>query len=108
MMPIQVIFCITVYKALSLLVGTLAIYMGYLLFKTGIWGNAGDLETKYGQTSLVIKHGAPGTFFAVLGAIIISFTIYKGLNFEQQFTPATGKLLQPVSLPPNDPLKGIE
>ena len=46
----------------------------------GIWGNAGDLEAKYGDHKLVVKAAAPGTFFAILGTVVLAFTIWKGLN----------------------------
>jgi hypothetical protein len=56
--------------------------MGYRLFLAGIWGHAGEIEGEFGNNKLVIKKAAPGTFFALFGAIIISITIYKGMEFK--------------------------
>jgi len=80
-MIIQII-SLTIYKLTSLVTGVLLSYMGYKLFMAGIWGNAGDIEGKFNDNKFVLKKAAPGTFFILAGAIIIGFTIYKGLDYE--------------------------
>lgn len=87
MIETQVILSITLYKMVSLLVGGAFSYMGYRLFISGIWGNAGSLETHYENNRLVLKNAAPGTFFALFGAIIVSITLLKGLEFERYAPP---------------------
>ena len=78
----QIIISLTSYKIISLLVGNIFAYMGYRLFTAGIWGHAGELEAEFGDNKLVLKKAAPGTFFALFGAIIISMTLYKGLELK--------------------------
>lgn len=78
----HIIFSLISYKITSLLVGCVFAYMGYRLFMSGIWGHAGELETGFGDNRIVIKKAAPGTFFAVFGALIIAITLYKGVEFE--------------------------
>lgn len=78
---LAVIFGITLYKLSCLTVGSLFSILGYRLFKSGIWGNAGDLETNFKDSKIVLKSAAPGTFFAVLGAAVIITTIWQGINF---------------------------
>ncbi|WP_197027545.1 hypothetical protein [Marinobacterium lacunae] len=78
----QIIISLTSYKIISLLVGAAFAYMGYRLFSAGIWGHAGEVEGEFGDNKLVIKKAAPGTFFALFGAIIVSITLYKGLEFK--------------------------
>ncbi|ANG63497.1 hypothetical protein A8C75_14135 [Marinobacterium aestuarii] len=78
----QIILSLTLYKIVSLLVGTVFAYMGYRLFMSGIWGHAGELETGFGDNKLALKKAAPGTFFVLFGAIVISITLYKGLEFK--------------------------
>lgn len=78
----QIILSLTSYKIASLLSGCAFAYMGYRLFMSGIWGHAGELTTEFGDNKLVLKKAAPGTFFATFGAIIISVTLYKGLEFK--------------------------
>jgi hypothetical protein len=82
------------YKVFSLCAGLLFGYMGYRLFMAGIWGNAGDVETKFKDTKLVLKQAAPGTFFALFGTIIVAFTIFTGISLDkgtdrETFAPAT-------------------
>ncbi|AKP50833.1 hypothetical protein [Cyclobacterium amurskyense] len=78
-----IIISLTTYKITSLLVGLISIYMGYNLFIKGIWGQAGDLDMKFQDNRLILKKAAPGTFFALFGAIIISITLWKGLEFNK-------------------------
>jgi hypothetical protein len=81
---LAVILGITTYKFACLAVGTLFCVLGYRLFKLGIWGSAGDLDAKFNNTRLVLKSAAPGTFFAVLGAVIVVVTVWQGINFNWQ------------------------
>jgi hypothetical protein len=76
------IISLTVYKLASLVTGLLLSYMGYKLFMAGVWGNAGDAEGAFGNNKLVIKKAAPGTFFILMGAIVIGLTISNGLSFN--------------------------
>ncbi len=76
------IISITIYKLASLATGIALSYMGYKLFMAGVWGNAGDAEGVFGNNKLVIKRAAPGTFFILVGAIVIGLTIAHGLSFK--------------------------
>jgi len=78
----QIIISLTSYKITSLIVGVVFGYMGYRLFISGILGDAGQLEAANGDKKLTLKKAAPGTFFALFGAIIVSITLYKGLEFK--------------------------
>lgn len=71
-----------IYKLASLSTGVALSYMGYRLFMAGVWGSAGDAEGSFGDNKLVIKQAAPGTFFILMGAIVIGLTIAKGLSFK--------------------------
>lgn len=78
----SMIMALTTYKIVSLLVGFGAIFIGYRLFALGIYEKAGNLEATFGKKHLVLKQAAPGTFFVVLGSIIIIVALWKGLAFE--------------------------
>lgn len=78
----HIIIAITSYKLMSLLIGFGLSYMGYKLFITGVWGDAGGLEAQLRDSKLVLKRAAPGTFFALFGVVVICFTIFKGLEFK--------------------------
>ncbi len=79
---LSIILSITIYKLVCLFVGTAFSFLGYRLFTLGIWGKAGDVTANFRDTKLVIKSGAPGTFFAVLGAAIVVATVAQGMNFN--------------------------
>ena len=79
----SIVISLTLYKLVSLLVGLISVYMGYNLFVKGIWGQAGDLDTKFGDNKVVLKNAAPGTFFALFGSVIIIVTLSKGLEFNK-------------------------
>ena len=76
---------VTAYKIFSLLTGLALCYMGYRLFLAGVWGASGDLDAKYSNTRLILKGAAPGIFFALFGTIVITATIFKGLEISSQF-----------------------
>lgn len=78
----QIIIALTSYKIISLLVGILFGYMGFKLFMAGVWGKAGDIEAQFKDNKLIVKKAAPGTFFALFGAIVICFTIIEGLELK--------------------------
>ena len=78
----HIILSLISYKLASLVVGSVFAHMGYRLFMSGIWGSAGELEASFADNKLIFKKAAPGTFFAVFGALIIAITLYKGLEFE--------------------------
>jgi hypothetical protein len=84
---LAVIFGITLYKIGCLAVGSLFVILGYRLFQSGIWGHAGDFAATFKDTKIVLKSAAPGTFFAVLGAAIIIFTVVQGISFQTPTKP---------------------
>jgi hypothetical protein len=79
---IAVIFGLVLYKLACLAVGALFGWLGYRLFMAGIWGPSGNLHANFRDWKLILKSAAPGTFFVVLGAFIIVFTVMSGLKFD--------------------------
>src|SRR4051812_33692718 len=71
------------YKITCLLVGLVIIYLGYKLFVKGVFVEGGDFEFMSKNTKLILKKALPGTYFVVLGTVIICFTIFKGLSSEE-------------------------
>lgn len=91
MTELAFILGLLIYKLACLAVGSLLCYFGYRLFKEGIWGNAGNLEANFRDTTLVVKSAAPGTFFVLLGAVIIVTTILQSekVNIHHDDKPDT-------------------
>lgn len=78
----QAAVVVLTYRVVTVLCGTLIIFLGYLLFRIGVFEKAGELKGVWGDRRLVLKQGAPGTFFVVFGAIIVSVSIWKGVDLE--------------------------
>jgi len=87
---IQATLLVTVYRLTSLLIGCGIVYMGYLLFKLGVFEKAGELKAAWGDRNLALRQAAPGTFFAFFGALVIVASLAKGLSIQQVQRP--GKL----------------
>jgi hypothetical protein len=71
-----------IYKLVSIGSGLLVCYFGFRLFVLGIFTGAGDLNSQFQSTKLVLKKAAPGTFFALFGAAVIGVSLWKGLQSE--------------------------
>ncbi len=78
------VFSLLIYKVLSLSSGVFLSWLGYKLFQNGVWGNAGELSGKYKDNELLLKSAAPGTFFVVLGSLIILVSVFSGFNTMMQ------------------------
>jgi hypothetical protein len=91
-----IIYAITyllLYRLSVILLGAFSIYLGYRLFtqvlpSEKILNNNVELGVKVGITEFSLKKAAPGTFFAVFGAIIV-ITVLAGN--QPEFITAIGK-----------------
>jgi hypothetical protein len=70
------------YRIITVLSGVALAWMGYQLFLSGVFGNAGDMDARWGQNRLLLKRATPGTFFAVLGTAIVVTSVLKGASTE--------------------------
>ena len=81
---------LTMYKIVTIFAGLAFAFMGYRLFISGIFAEAGELRTNWDNRSLVLRKAAPGTFFAMLGAVITCVSLWRGLSFEDDPQEAAG------------------
>jgi len=96
---ISIILIAVVYKIVTMGIGLLFGYMGYRLFISGIWGNSGNVDVDFMETKLVVRKAAPGTFFVLFGAGIITFSVFTGINWHDK-----GQFHKPgVELPDKPP-----
>ena len=79
------------YHVATLLVGLGLAYLGYNLFCKGVFEKAGDIEAKFGQRHLLVKQAAPGTFFALFGAIVMCVGLWRGINISSEFSRGAGR-----------------
>jgi hypothetical protein len=75
---------ISIIKLVSILIGTLSIVLGFLLFKAGIDTKAGNAFAKVEGVSMSINEAAPGTFFVLIGLLIILITILRRYRFKEK------------------------
>lgn len=75
---------ILTYKLVTLFSGTLIIYMGYRLFTEGLFSEAGHLDGRFGQHRILLKRAAPGTFFALFGALVLLVSIVIGFDVDSE------------------------
>jgi len=75
------------YKIVSLLVGLAFAYMGYRLFMSSVWGQAGELDAQFGKNKILLKKAAPGTFFALFGAVVVALAIWMGFKIITETNP---------------------
>ena len=71
------------YKLACIVSGVLICYFGYRLFVLGIFRGAGDLDSSFKNTRLILKKAAPGTFFALFGALVVGATVWMGLELNE-------------------------
>ena len=69
-----------IYKITCIAAGVYSIFLGYKLFIKQIWGEAGEIESSFQNIKIIIRRAAPGSFFAIVGAVIIFSTIYDGFQ----------------------------
>jgi hypothetical protein len=67
---------VLVWRLGVLACGLIAIILGYQLFKIGLTAHEGKLEAGVGPNKLKISNIAPGTFFALFGAVIIATLVW--------------------------------
>ena len=77
-----------VERLLIALSGTLCIYLGYSLFIKGVSGKA-SLRLDHNKSKLQLANAAPGIFFALFGAAILLFTMWKSVTVDYLVPLAT-------------------
>jgi hypothetical protein len=94
------------YKFAVLVAGVLFSYMGFRLFLADKVAAAGDLTANSGTYSLTLRGAAPGTFFCVMGAVLIVVSlVVKKSDFEitnEETTPGIERVI------PDRPPAGLE
>lgn len=102
----SIILIAVAYKIVSMCVGLFFGYMGYRLFMSSIWGNAGNLNAEFRDTKLVVKQAAPGTFFALFGTVIVAFSVLTGISWHDKgksYSPDRESCAPAVHLPDKPP-----
>jgi hypothetical protein len=70
------------YRTFTIACGFGIIYLGYKLFRIGVYEKAGELKAAWGDRHLTLKQAAPGTVFALFGALVLGIAIWRGVDLE--------------------------
>jgi hypothetical protein len=78
---------IMLYRLGVLALGGLSIWLGYKLFRAGLFDKSADeIQMVFGKNKILAKAAAPGTVFALFGAVVITVSICFPAQFK--ITPA--------------------
>lgn len=80
----SVYIALIAYKIFVLIAGVVLSYMGFRLFALNRISPAGGLEASVGTYKLRLNRAAPGIFFTLFGAVIICFSIFKGVHYSRE------------------------
>ena len=80
-----------VERLVAVLIGGLAIYLGYRLFLRVPDRREGEGQIKLWDVSIVLSRIGPGVFFALFGAAVVGLSLFKGTEAvvrpdEQRFS----------------------
>jgi hypothetical protein len=76
---IQAFLIVSAFRLGCVLVGFGGLYLGYRLFRLGVYEKAGELRVQFHGAALVLRQVGPGVFFAIFGVGI------AGIGFSRQF-----------------------
>lgn len=68
------------YGIVTIAAGVALCWMGYQLFRVGIYEKGGDLNASWGSKKIALKQAGPGTFFALFGAAVLGLAVHKGMS----------------------------
>jgi hypothetical protein len=98
-----IIIGMILYKVTCLLVGLAICFMGYRLFLADVKVGSSDASVSWKGAAFSLQL-APGTFFALFGAVIVSVTVWKGLKAKVSAglgTPAAQTMEREKNATPN-------
>ncbi len=77
---VHIIISLETYRIITILVGLVVVYLGYKLFLKSVYAAAGDFTVEWKGLKILLTKGAPGTFFALFGVIIIVVSLWRGIS----------------------------
>src|SRR5262245_20429053 len=89
------IVTVGLFKTATIAAASMAIYLGYRLFILGVTGSS-DVTGKGHEWQLTIKRAAPGTVFALFGAVVLGMTVWTGMELKLQEGTAVGDFFASV------------
>jgi hypothetical protein len=94
-------------RILIMVLGGFCIYWGYKLFNIVISdiSKDGELTAEHGETKISLRRVAPGVFFALFGATILSIGLFNPLNIKSDSSNVS--YLNPTEVPDQTKNKAV-
>jgi len=73
-----------IVSALALLTGALSLYLGYRLFQLTTIRGEGEAKIRLPSFTIVLSRIGPGVFFALFGAAIIAYTLFRQIQYSEK------------------------
>lgn len=81
---IAIIVSILIYKLSSLITGVILCYFGYrLLLSTVTNSVSANIKLEFFNGKINVSKLTPGMLFSLFGAIILGFTMWKGIEIKK-------------------------
>lgn len=68
-------------RLLIIVIAGMCVYFGFRLFDRALINDA-DVEGQYGKIRIILRRVAPGTLFALFGAIVVSIGIWQSISIS--------------------------
>lgn len=95
MLPaIQAFIVVEIVRVFCISAGCFLAYLGFRLFRLGIYEHDGELEAKYKDVSLTLRQIGPGVFFALFGVAMA----YTGFARKFEIGPTVEVPVPAVSI----------
>lgn len=102
------VLSLLVYRLAVLAVGALSIYLGYRLFRAGVFDmSATEIKMRYGEGRGMFKSGAPGSVLGFFGAAVVCVAIVfpPEIKFSGAEPQVAGRPAVPNATPETPPLR---
>jgi|GEM_PF-3567274 len=86
------------FKLISIVIGFVIILLGFLLIKKQYEKNNQNLSLSYGGIKLFLENSSTGIIFSLFGALIIIFSLLKGIEIQSHLTSHLNKNSNPLTV----------
>jgi len=85
-------------RGLAVIIGGIAVFLGYRLFLKipESHDSAGQITLPWNITVILSRVG-PGVFFALFGAGVVAFSLYKGLEISEKKSGSAAEITTPAT-----------
>ena len=86
------------FKLISIVIGFVIILLGFFLIKKRYEKKNQNLSLSYGGLKLFLENSSTGIIFSLFGALIIIFSLLKGIEIQSHLTSHDNKNSNPLTV----------